>query len=80
MKKVLLNALAIGSVAVFMASCGSSMTEEQIKQEAQKMFDEKKNELQVKADEACAANTDQYKQVALDSMMAANSATTDMPQ
>lgn len=78
MKKLLLGSAAFLLLAVFAASCGGGgMTPEEIEAEAQKQFDEKKTELQVKADEACEANTPQYVQTAKDSIMQANAAANE---
>lgn len=67
MKKTLFGVLA-AFVAIAMTSCGGSKTPEQIEQEAQKKFDEKKAELEKAAVAACDASKGGMIQTYMDSL------------
>ncbi len=68
MKKNVITFSAALLVVASLASCGSSMTEEQIQAEAQKQFDEKQTELAEKAVADCDENKAMYMQNSLDSL------------
>lgn len=68
MKKNVLSFSAAILVVASLASCGGSMTEEQIQAEAQKRFNEKQTELAEEAVTDCDANKAMYMQNALDSL------------
>lgn len=68
MKKSVLSFSAAVLLVASLASCGGSMTEEQIQAEAKKRFDEKQTELAEEATAACDENKSMYMQQALDSL------------
>ena len=69
---MLFSSSAFAALAIFVASCGSAMTEEQIQAEAQKKFDAEKTALEEQAKADCDGKSDDYKKIHLDSIMEAN--------
>lgn len=68
MKKNVISFSAAVMVIASLASCGGSMTEEQIQAEATKRFDEQQTELAEEAVRACDDNKAMYTQQAIDSL------------
>lgn len=69
---MLFSSSAFAALAIFVVSCGSAMTEEQIQAEAQKKFDADKTALQEQATADCDGKSEDYKKIHLDSITTAN--------